>query len=313
MKDAALYEDIAQGPKSGAAYWVQSSDGIRLRIALWAEKSASNGTVFVFPGRAGYIERYGRISAALEKFGFASFVADWRGQGLSDRLTENLKVGHVLTYNDYQKDVAAIIDAAKQLDLPKPWFLMGTSMGACIGLRALTEGLDVAACAFNAPMWDIAMSRIQRLAVWPITWSAKTIGLSHLYAPGVTKEFEVLETSFENNDLTHDADMYDFWAQQARIAPELSIAGPSMGWVLESLKECKRLSKLGSPNLPCLTTYGDLDPVISKRAIEDRMKRWPGARTERIADAKHDVLSEVPLIRTKAVTDICEFFLSAGH
>jgi len=29
------------------------------------------------------------------------------------------------------------LKAAEELDLPKPWYLVGIAMGACIGLRAM--------------------------------------------------------------------------------------------------------------------------------------------------------------------------------
>ena len=35
MTDAPLYDDLCQAPAGGAAHWVETSDGVRLRIAFW--------------------------------------------------------------------------------------------------------------------------------------------------------------------------------------------------------------------------------------------------------------------------------------
>jgi lysophospholipase len=59
MSAAPLFDDIAEGPAGGSALWCEAHDGLRIRIALWRAK-AEKGTIFVFPGRTEYIEKYGR-------------------------------------------------------------------------------------------------------------------------------------------------------------------------------------------------------------------------------------------------------------
>jgi lysophospholipase len=58
MTDAPLYNDLAQGPEGGRAYWVTTSDAVRLRMAVWPK--GEKGTILLFPGRSEYIEKYGR-------------------------------------------------------------------------------------------------------------------------------------------------------------------------------------------------------------------------------------------------------------
>lgn len=70
--------------------------------------------------------------------------------------------GHVLHFDDYQHDVAAMVDAARELDLPKPWFVLGHSMGGGIALKSVMDGLPVAGASFSAPMWGIQISAALR-------------------------------------------------------------------------------------------------------------------------------------------------------
>ena len=132
MESAPLFAEIADGPDGGEAWWLTADDGVRIRVGAWA-KDAPKGTVLLFPGRTEYIEKYGRTAAHLARRGYATLAIDWRGQGIADRLVSDAMAGHVLDFNDYQRDVAAMISAARELDLPKPWHLLAHSMGAVSG------------------------------------------------------------------------------------------------------------------------------------------------------------------------------------
>ena len=310
MEDADFYSEIADGPPHGAAYWMKTDDNVRLRVGTYGSTKDRKGTILVFLGRFGYIERYGRVAKEFDKKGFATVLADWRSQGLSDRLAKDRQTGHINRFADYQSDVKALLGAAEELGLPKPFFLVGVSMGATIGLRALHEGLPVAACAMISPMWSIKMSTIERVAAWPLCWAAQKFGLGYKYVPGESAKIYTLTTPFEENNMTHNTHMYDYWVEQARIVPELHIGGPSMAWLYQGLSECRNLSKMDSPDIPCITFCGELDQLVDNRAIIDRMERWPNGKLELIRGAKHDVLTELPEIAGDVMDEICELFSS---
>lgn len=313
MEIAPFYSEIADAPENGTAYWIHADDGVRLRVAMWKAEEPSKGSVLMFPGRTEFIETFGRTVAEFRKFGYSSFVIDWRGHGLSDREAEDPKTGHVNRFSDYQKDVAAMIKAAQELGLPKPWYLIGNSMGACIGLRSLIDGLPVAACAFCAPLWDIKLSPIQRLAAWPVSWAAQKVGKGHIYAPGHSGDNYILRVSFQDNRRTNDLGMYQYMVNQAQSVPDLHTGGPSMGWLYQTLNETRSLSKMSSPDLPCIAFCPDQDELVGVRAVQNRMARWPSGRFELIQNAKHNLLLEIPEIRESVMTKICEVFANAGN
>lgn len=312
MDDAPFHAEVAEGPNIVTAHWIFANDGIRLRVAHWPGLEASKGTVFLLQGRTENIEKYGRTVAALHELGYTAFAIDWRGQGLSDRLTEDRMTGHVAQFSDYQKDVEAMLEAAQTLDLPKPWYVIGHSLGACIGLRAIIEGFPATACAFTAPLWDINLPPLQRLGAWPLSWGAQAFGKGHAYAPGTRGESYVLTTAFEDNRLTHDPDMYRYYINISEALPNQQLGGPSMGWLLQTLKETRALSKLSSPDIPCVTFHGVEDEIVDIPAIRDRMARWSGGKLEPIENGRHDVLCETPDIRKEIITKVDDLFLHAG-
>ncbi|MEO1563204.1 MAG: alpha/beta hydrolase [Pseudomonadota bacterium] len=308
MEEAKFYDEIAEGPSKAAAYWMQTEDEVRVRVGAYHTDGESNGTILLMLGRFGYIERYGRVAQGFADKGYSTVVVDWRSQGLSDRMATDPQAGHIHDFSDYQKDVSAMMQVVEELDMPKPCFLVGVSMGACIGLRAMLEGLPVVSAAFISPMWGIKMSPVQRMAAWPLSWSAKAIGQGHRYVPGESGEIYVLETPFEDNNLTHNAAMYEYWVRQAKIAPELQIGGPTMTWLFEALLECRKLSSVPSPKTPCITFCGELDRLVDNDSIKARMAGWRNGEFSMIRNAKHDVLTEIPEIGGDVMSRVFDFF-----
>ena len=307
MQEAPLYTELAKGPETGAAYWLTTSDGVRLRIGVWPE--GASGTVLIFPGRTEYVEKYGPAAKEFHARGFASLAVDWRGQGIADRLLDNPMVGHVGKFSDYQLDVAAVVAAAEELKLPKPFYLLGHSMGGGIGLRALYEGLDVCAASFSGPMWDIHFAPLMRQAAISLGCLAKTFGQSHRYPPLTTGDnIYVLTDPFEDNKLCHDREMWDFMVDHAKARPELMIGGPSLNWVSEALAECADLATKPAPAVPAITFYGEQEQIVSKPAIEARMQGWENGKLYLYPRCQHEIMMETPDLRTEFYDRTAQFF-----
>ncbi len=308
MKTAPIHHEISTAPDTGKGFFVETSDGIQLRVGSWASEKNSRGTVLFFPGRGDYIELYGHPISALAEEGYGSLVVDWRGHGLSDRVARNSKVGHVNSFSEYQFDVRAMLECAESLELPKPYFLVAHSMGACIGLRSLIEGLEVRAAAFSAPMFDIHMASYERLAVAPLASLMKLIGKSEIFTPGFNDKSYVFNNPFEDNTLTNSAEDYARWIDQGTKNPELHTGGPSLGWLHAALKETRALSNLPSPSTSCITFCGDQEETVDVPAIRHRMDNWPNGEFVSVQDAKHELFLELPAIRQLVLDRIVTFF-----
>jgi lysophospholipase len=309
---APFHADLAEGPDGARAYWVEAPDLLRLRIAHFPSKGA-RGTVLLFPGRTEYIEKYGRTSAVLAEAGYHVLVIDWRGQGMADRMLEDPRTGHVGVFEDYQHDVAAMRATARLLELPEPLHLIAHSMGGCIGLRSLMDGLPVASAVFTGPMWGIRIANPVRPAAWAISAMSKTVGLGHCYAPGTGAESYVASAEFADNLLTTDPDMWDYMRRQILSDPSLQLGGPSLNWLHEALAETRGLSRRPSPNVPCLCFTGTNERIVDVDRIRDRMARWPEGRLEMLERGEHEILMERPELRDRALTEMISLFDSAGQ
>lgn len=307
MDGAPFYSDVADAPEGVVAVWITARDGVRIRAAHWVPEGA-RATVLLFPGRTEYIEKYGALIGDLDAAGLATLVLDWRGQGLSDRLLPDPHPGHVEHFGDYQFDVAALLDHARRAGLPRPFYLLAHSMGGAIGLRALLGGLPVERAAFSSPMWGISLAGGIRPAAWALSWTARRMGLSHLYAPGTSGSAYPSATPFDANLLTSDRVQYDRMAWQTDVHPDLTLGGPSLGWLNEAMIECARLEQQPSPDTPCIAVLGTDEKIVDGEAVASRMRSWRNGRLVMIQGGRHETLMDTPERRGRALGAIMEAF-----
>ena len=312
MSRAPFYADLAEGPMEGRAYWVRAEDGLRLRVAHYPADGPAHGTILLFPGRTEYVEKYGRTAAEFSARGYHTLTIDWRGQGLADRMLEDVRTGHVQVFEDYQKDVTAFLQVADVLNLPQPMHLIGHSMGGCIGLRAAMDGLDVQSCVFTGPMWGIRIAHAVRPAAWALSWSSARVGLGHIFAPGTSPECYIATGDFDDNTLTTSRDGWEYMRRQVLACPELQLGGPSLNWLHEALAECRSLARRPAPNLPCLTFMGANERIVDVPRIYSRMANWPGGQLEIITPGEHEVFMEAKTTRERVLDQCIAHFEGAA-
>lgn len=305
--EQAPYFAIPTDEPLARAFWTRASDGVSLRVAAWGPEDRAKGTVLLMPGRTEYVEKYAITAGELAAQGYATLAIDWRGQGLADRLQANINAGHVRAFSDYQLDVEAFVKAAEELDLPKPYFLLGHSMGGCIGLRALYNELPVKAAAFTGPMWHIGLGKARPLA-YALSVVLRALGMGNWLAPGTKNETYVLDVTFEDNQLTRDRDMYARLQAQARANIELCIGGPSIRWVNEALKECSDLARKPAPKVPSITFLGTDEKIVDTSAIRTRTAGWANGTLEMIEAGEHEVLMEDAATRGQIIGKITTLF-----
>lgn len=310
MEPAPYYDDVADGPAI-PAYWLTTGDGARIRIAT--HMGGPDGTVLLFTGRTEYAEKYARVAQDFLDRGLTTLVVDWRGQGLSDRLTGDSSLGHVAHFLDYQLDVKAVTAAAAELDLPTPWYLLGHSMGGAIGLRALHNGLPVVAAACTGPMWGISLNPILRPVAWAVSGVSRHLGLGAVYAPGTKSTNYVISAAFDDNLLTTDPESYELLRHQLRTHPELAIGGPSLAWLNEALWEIRDLRRRPAPDVPAITFVGDNERIVDMQAMRDRMESWPGGELVVLPGGEHEILMEAAQTRHKVIDRMVDFFKASAH
>jgi lysophospholipase len=304
---APYFAPLADGPAEARAAWLTAKDGARIRAVHWPLVGAK-GTVILMPGRTEYIEKYGRAAADLARRGYACICVDWRGQGLAVRSVADPMTGHVGDFDEFQRDVDALLAWARTEGAVEPLFLIGHSMGGCIGLRALTRELPFQAAAFSAPMWGISMAAWMRPLAPLIAQLSIWAGRAHAYAPTTGGKTYLLSVPFQGNVLTSDAAMWEYMRRQVAASPELALGGPSVAWLHAALRECAALAAMPSPTLPCVTALGTAEKVVDPAPIHLQMARWPKGRLDLYPMAEHEVMMETPAHRARFFDSACALF-----
>ncbi len=301
MDTAPLHDHIARAPAGGRAFWLRTQDGVRLRMAAWTQGplGAQKGTVLLLPGRTEYIEKYGPAAGEMAARGYAMLAVDWRGQGLADRLVPDPVKGHVAQFSDYQLDFDAVVAAAEQLELPRPFFMLGHSMGGCIGLRALNRGAQIKAAAFSAPMWGIRVPLLLRPVIATFARGLANGPFALTYALGTDETTYVYKDAFAVNKLTTDPTMWAFMLEQLAREPALALSGPSLQWLSQALDECASLAALPSPAVPCHTALGTRERIVDATAVRARMANWTGGQLAMMPGAEHEVMMETAATRAR--------------
>lgn len=308
---APLCHEVADGPEGGAAAWLQTADGVRIRVGWWP-RAGAKGTVILLPGRTEYVEKYGRAAADLAARGYAMLAIDWRGQGLADRALADRMGGHVGDFDEYQRDLDAALDHAAAVGLPRPYHMIAHSMGGCIGLRGLMRGLPFASAAFSAPMWGILIAAWMRPLAVMLSTASRLFAFDHRYAPGTKPVTYVLDVPFLGNTLTTDPEMWGYMKDQAQAHPELSLGGPSLGWLKAALHECHALSQMPAPPVPAICALGMQEKIVDAAPIHARMALWPGGRLDLYPACEHEVMMERPATRARFFDAAAALFDASG-
>lgn len=290
--------------KGHRSYWIKTRDQKRLRLVTWPQ--GQRGTILLFNGRTEYCEKFIHVAAEYCRHGYAFLTFDWRGQGLSDRPSDDRTLCHVNDFVDFQLDVEAVQQALDALHLPQPVYLLAHSMGGCIALRALYQNLRVRAVHFASPMWGIKMNKLSHVLVQLFCRTLSRMGfeMSHFSNP-ISQQ--------QHNRLTSDSDMLKMINQQVTERPDLYVGGPSMGWLDAALRECRNLAAINEPpQCPTLISVGEHEKIVDITAIRRCHRRWPQSELDIVGGALHELMMERPEIRQKFLTRSLNFFLSQG-
>lgn len=308
MTSPAKLTDIPENPcpEGADAFWFEGGDGDRLRGAIWpATADTPRGTILLFGGRTEFIEKYFEVIGLLRERGFAVATMDWRGQGLSARLTENRLKGHIEHFSQFDNDMAAFLKLVGARDLPQPYVGLAHSMGGNIVLRWLELADSDAALAadlprmsgavFSAPMVDLALKPAAMTGMRIMGFTGIALGLGDRYLPGGGDDKATGTDAFEDNIVTSDEKRHD--RQDAIIAadPDLALSSVTLGWAgaaAESMDLVKSDVFVERLKTPTLFAGAQKDVLVKARQIEAYAKQVAGARYIKCEGCKHEIMME---------------------
>jgi lysophospholipase len=280
-------------PDGAKVAWISAKDGVKLRTVRWEASSISRGTVVVLHGYSECIEKYFEVIGELLERQFDVVAMDWRGHGLSDRLVNDRRKGHVDDFSFYQFDLEALQSALLTPFCRKPWFALGHSMGGANLLAQAHAGTSpFERVILSAPMIDLV--GLNARGARGLLEGLNLLGLGGWMIPLGNKTPGALRP-FESNRSTSDPHRFARTAGLVRVAPSLGIGDPTIGWVHAAARLTRAFADADYPrriSTPILVIGAGRDCVIPLAATELFATRLKAGRLITIPYARHEILME---------------------
>lgn len=281
-------------PDGAELVWFKGSAGRNLRacIAPSLSKDSPRGTAIVCPGRTEFIEKYFEVGRELQAMGFAIVILDWPGQGLSERLLDDTKKGHIDRFETFMGALAKGLEKLEDR-LPRPYVSVAHSMGGAIALAAISQGLvKVDAAAFSAPMWGL---KSRFLGMRYLVWAMRVTGRSGDYAiqPGPPE-------TFETNIVTHDKKHWQMQRDLVDAQPDLELGPVTWGWLGASLNILQTFTKpkvLQTVTIPVFVASAEEEKLVDNASHAQVCKRLPDCDHVTVEGAMHEILMETDRCR----------------
>ena len=285
----------ADSPPGGEGDWFRGAGGLRLRAGFWVPTGVARprGTVVVSPGRTEPIEKYFEVIGNFLARGWCVLAHDWRGQGLSARLLPDRLKGHARAVEEFLDDYARLLDAY-EARAPRPWIMVGHSMGAALNLLTLEAGeTRFAGALLSGPMLRI---KTDNRSMWSVKLAVRW-NIRH----GKAGEFlldnpdDPFDHTFENDALTTDESRYELWRQQLYACPHLAVGGPTWGWLnfaLDAGERALKVKALKSVKIPTTIVQAADDDRVWKQTNRWAARRLGRGRYVEVPGAKHEVIME---------------------
>ncbi|MEO6340432.1 MAG: alpha/beta hydrolase [Caulobacteraceae bacterium] len=280
----------APAPEGVAAEWFTGAGGLQLRATL-IPATSPRGSVVINPGRGEPIEKYFEVAGELVSRGFSVLIHDWRGHGLSARMHRDRLKGHSSGAAPMLEDFECMM-AAFGPRLPKPWVMLGHSMGGMLTVLALlADPTRFAGAAITAPMMGILVHGVSRKLLRRQAGIIRLIGLGGLY---VLARTDPVSIPFERNVLTHDEARWRRYRAQLEAWPDLRVGGVTWGWLDFALQATTRMAV--DPRVPGLGANLTVFTAEEERVVENdatlAFATRAGARLVEVKGALHEILME---------------------
>lgn len=304
-------------PEGAQVNWFTTPDKVRLRYALFPKgPGASRGTICLVHGRTEFIEKYFETIADFQKRGFAVATFDWRGQGGSQRLTGNPRLGHVRRFDDYWTDLSAFHRSILLPDCPAPYYLVGHSMGGLASLYAgIRDRMMFERIFLSAPMIGLE-TPVFSMAGWAAVFGAmSTLGLGRLPV-GRGADRPPTEAGFAGNLVTSDLQRYMRSVDVLEARPDLLVGKPTARWSATALAAMLAAADdefPGAVRIPVLMLAAAQDQIVSTAAIETLGLRMRTGRHVIIPGARHEMFMENDTIRGQVLAAFDAFITEPSN
>lgn len=220
-------------------------DGTPMHAVRWLPEGEPRLVVCLIHGLGEHSGRYNDMARHYASCGIEVVSFDLRGHGKSDG-----QRGHSNDFQQLIRDIDRFLNEASKIDLAKPHYIYGHSLGATLALKYVLshpgeyKGVILSAPmlrpAFEPPKWKVFLGK-KLQSIWP------SLSLSNEVDPNtLSRDADVLKRNNED-PLTHDR-------ISAKLGTQMLEAGEQL------------LAEASLVDFPMLMMHGDADELTCHKA-----------------------------------------------
>ena len=280
-----------------------------LRGHLWGPAGVPRGQVLILPGFTEFCEKYALFASALVTAGYACLILDWPGQGRSGQLGAHQLIVHLDRFSAYYDALDEILDAAGWAG--DRLCVFGHSLGGHLALNfARYRPHNVDRLVLCAPMIvpkapPVWLTRMLAGILLAAGWRYRALPFMRMPSIEDRRKFRL------NNLLTRCPEGYDRQYQIFETRPDLRRVHASVGWIRAAFEACATTTLspafMAEINVPTLAFMPGDERVVDPAAGRRMLGHLPDCQMVWFADARHELLSELPEVTTRLYGDLDRF------
>ncbi|WP_035479006.1 alpha/beta fold hydrolase [Aliagarivorans marinus] len=291
-------------------YQIEGQAGLSINYYLLSAPFPSQQLMVISPGRSEAAIKYQELAFDFAQQGYDCLIVDHRGQGFSERESDQQELGDVAKFDYYADDLNQIIQQQSKRVAYQQQVLLAHSMGGCIAARYLQlyPG-HIEAAVLCAPMFGINTGVVPQPIAKVLAKTLSTLGRlfkqKPRYAPG---QGAYKEKPYQDNELSRCPERYQNMYSQYQQNPLIRLGGPSSRWLAQSFETMSQAIKQADQiQIPLLVLQAELDSVVTA-AEQDAFCAARGEQVVVIKQARHEILFERDELRNHALERVSQFF-----
>ena len=219
----------------------------------------------------GYYDHMGLYRHVVEwglEMGFAVLACDLPGHGLSSGPRASIN-----EFDEYQAVLCGLFDQARELDLPRPWHLLGQSTGGAIALDYLLH---------QAGDPDLGRTILLAPLIRPRAWLRSRISYELL-----RRFVQQIPRTFSEN--SSDPSFLEFVQRQDPLQPDIL----PTAWVGALSRWIQRIEGAADSKHAPLIIQGEADMTVDwQYNLPVLARKFAGAEVLRLPEARHHLANE---------------------
>ena len=304
LKDISYSNKIEEFYDSGKEGFFNGEADIQIYYRIF-EQPNSEKAIFISSGRTEAAIKYKELIFDLYNNGYSIYIHDHRGQGLSDRMTEDPEMGYIDTFQYYIDDMKYFYDHYLKPKSYKKTYLLAHSMGGAIGMTYIEQNpSDFTAAAFSSPMLGLKPPFCSIVKVLDSEKPKYAIGES---------QYKDDKTNFKGNTLTGSELRYDRMIDAFAKVPKARLGGATYTWVYKSCQQFEYLfSNIDKINTPFILFSAENEQIVYTSAhqkfVTAAKKLGKDCMAYEVENAQHELLIEKDEQRIETINETLNFY-----